>query len=394
MEQYDPLFDTLIPRRGTNSYKWDAAPSANVLPLWVADMDFATAPCIQQAVLRRAQHPIYGYVHVPDSYYQAVIDWFIRRHGFNMQRDWIIYTSGIVPAVSAIIQALTKPGDKVLVQTPVYNCFFSSIRNSGCTMVDCSLNLVGNRYEIDFKEFERLAADPNVKLFLLCNPHNPAGRAWTREELTCLAEICLRHGVFVISDEIHNELTLPPNRYTSLGCLDEPYLSNAAVLSSPSKSFNIAGLQIANITIKDEKCRQLVDRQININEVCDVNPFGVEALQAAYSSEGEQWLNRLIAYIDANYRFLCAFFQRELPMLQVVRMEATYLSWVDCSVLQRSSTQIEKELMQQQGVWFNAGDMYQPQGSPFVRINIACPRAILSEALQRFALYVRAQLKL
>lgn len=381
-------FDQVINRRGTNSVKWDSA-ADGVLPLWVADMDFATAPCVQEAVQRRAQHPVFGYVRVPDSYYEAVIRWFARRHQFSMQRDWIIYTSGVVPAISAIIQALTRPGDKVLVQTPVYNCFFSSIRNSGCQLADSPLVLHENRYEIDFEDFERKAQDPAVRLFLLCNPHNPAGRAWTQSELQRLADICLRHDVFIVSDEIHNELTLPGHKYTCLGALGEPYVRNAAILTSPSKSFNIAGLQIANITIADQDIRQRVDKQININEVCDVNPFGVEALQAAYSAEGEQWLEELLAYIQGNYNFLRDFFQRELPQLAVIDMEATYLPWVDCWPLGKASKQMEKELLGGQQVWFNAGDMYQPGNSTFLRINIACPRSILEEALQRFAKYVK-----
>lgn len=380
-------FDQVINRRGTNSVKWDSA-ADGVLPLWVADMDFATAPCVQEAVQRRAQHPVFGYVRVPDSYYEAVIRWFARRHQFTMQRDWIIYTSGVVPAISAIIQALTRPGDKVLVQTPVYNCFFSSIRNSGCQLADSPLVLHENRYEIDFEDFERKAQDPAVRLFLLCNPHNPAGRAWTQSELQRLADICLRHDVFIVSDEIHNELTLPGHKYTCLGALGEPYVRNAAILTSPSKSFNIAGLQIANITIADQDIRQRVDKQININEVCDVNPFGVEALQAAYSAEGEQWLEELLAYIQGNYNFLRDFFRRELPQLAVIDMEATYLPWVDCWPLGKASKQMEKELLGGQQVWFNAGDMYQPGNSTFLRINIACPRSILEEALQRFAKYV------
>lgn len=381
-------FDQVINRRGTNSVKWDSA-ADGVLPLWVADMDFATAPCVQEAVQRRAQHPVFGYVRVPDSYYEAVIRWFARRHQFTMQRNWIIYTSGVVPAISAIIQALTRPGDKVLVQPPVYNCFFSSIRNSGCQLADSPLVLHENRYEIDFEDFERKAQDPAVRLFLLCNPHNPAGRAWTQSELQRLADICLRHDVFIVSDEIHNELTLPGHKYTCLGALGEPYVRNAAILTSPSKSFNIAGLQIANITIADQDIRQRVDKQININEVCDVNPFGVEALQAAYSAEGEQWLEELLAYIQGNYNFLRDFFQRELPQLAVIDMEATYLPWVDCWPLGKASKQMEKELLGGQQVWFNAGDMYQPGNSTFLRINIACPRSILEEALQRFAKYVK-----
>lgn len=383
-------FDTLVERRGTNSYKWDALPSDDVLPLWVADMDFAVAPCIQEALRRRVEHPVYGYVRVPDSYYNKVIDWFARRHGFLMKREWIIYTIGVVPGISACLQALTRPGDKVLVQTPVYNCFFSSILNSGCEILDSPLQLHDGRYEMDFADLEWKASDPSAKIMLLCNPHNPAGRAWSRDDLQKVAEICLRHDVFIVCDEIHNELTLPGTKYTSLGCLGDEVLQHAAILTSSSKSFNTAGLQIANIIVANEEKRQLIDKAINVNEVCDVNPFGVEALQAAYSPEGEQWLKELMEYIDGNYRYLCEFFDQHLPQLPVVKMDSTYLSWVDCSALNKESGQIEKELLEQQHVWFNAGCMYTKQSSPFLRINIACPRGLLQQALERFRDYVRS----
>lgn len=383
-------FDRIIDRRGTNSYKWDACPSKEDLPLWVADMDFAVAPCIQDALRRRMEHPIYGYVRVPDSYYNKVIEWFARRHQFTMKREWIIYTIGVVPGISACIQALTRPGDKVLVQTPVYNCFFSSILNSGCEIADSPLLLNDGRYEMDFADLEEKAADPSVKIMLLCNPHNPAGRAWSREDLKKVADICLRHDVFIVCDEIHNELTLPGTKYTCLGTLGDEVLQHAAILTSSSKSFNIAGLQIANITVADEEVRQRIDKAININEVCDVNPFGVEALQAAYTPEGEQWLTELMAYIDGNYRFLRDFFAQNLPQLPVIKMDSTYLPWVDCSVLNKESEQIEKELLEQQHVWFNAGQMYAHKASPFLRINIACPRSVLQQALERFRDYVRS----
>ncbi len=383
-------FDTLVERRGTNSYKWDALPSDDVLPLWVADMDFAVAPCIQEALRRRVEHPVYGYVRVPDSYYNKVIDWFARRHRFLMKREWIIYTIGVVPGISACLQALTRPGDKVLVQTPVYNCFFSSILNSGCEILDSPLQLHDGRYEMDFADLEWKASDPSAKIMLLCNPHNPAGRAWSRDDLQKVAEICLRHDVFIVCDEIHNELTLPGTKYTSLGCLGDDVLQHAAILTSSSKSFNIAGLQIANIIVANDEKRQLIDKAINVNEVCDVNPFGVEALQAAYSPEGEQWLKELMEYIDGNYRFLCEFFDQHLPQLPVIKMDSTYLPWVDCSALNKESGQIEKELLEQQHVWFNAGCMYTKQSSPFLRINIACPRGLLQQALERFRDYVRS----
>lgn len=374
-------FDLVPSRWNTNSYKYDSAPNQEIIPLWVADMDFPTAPVVQEAILRRAQHPIFGYVKVPESFYQSTMNWFAHRHGWTIPRDAFIYTSGVVPAISAIIQGICKPGDKVLVQTPVYNCFFSSIRNSGCERVDSPLIYEDGTYRIDFEDFEQKASDPGVKVFLMCNPHNPAGRVWTREELTRLGEICLKHQVFVISDEIHCELVMPGYKYTPFASLSQEFMQNSAVCISPSKSFNIAGLQIANIIIADAEIQKKVDKAININEVCDVNPFGVEALQAAYTPEGEEWLMQLNDYIAGNYEYLCAFFLQELPQFPVTKLEGTYLAWIDVSSLNESSEQLEERLMEQQKVWINAGSMYGTEG--FIRINLACPRATLEEGLKR-----------
>jgi len=287
-------FDEITPRRGTNSYKWDSTADADVLPMWVADMDFRTAPPIIEALKQRVEHGIFGYVKVPDAYYEKTIDWFSRRHNWLISREWIIYTTGVVPAISAIIKAVTSPGDKVLVQTPVYNCFFSSIRNNGCELVTSNLVYANRTYTIDFDDLERKAADKAVKVMLLCNPHNPAGRVWTREELMRIGEICLLHNVFVIADEIHCEFVYPGHTYTPFASLGKELLLHSATCVSPSKAFNLAGLQIANIIIADEEIRCKVDKAININEVCDVNPFGVEALIAAYN-KGEEWLNQLMS---------------------------------------------------------------------------------------------------
>lgn len=375
-------FDEITPRRGTNSYKWDSSPDNDVLPLWVADMDFKTAPAIIEALNRRVEHGIFGYVRVPDAYYEAVINWFRRRHQWTMQKEWIIYTSGVVPALSAIIKAMTQPGDKVLVQAPVYNCFFSSIRNNGCEVV-CNELLYHNRtYTINYDDLEEKASDPSVKVMLLCNPHNPVGRVWTPEELKRIGEICLRNNVFIVADEIHCELVYPGHTYTPFASLSEEFLQHSATCTSPSKSFNLAGLQIANITIADAAIRQQVDKAININEVCDVNPFGVEALIAAYN-ESEEWLKQLLAYLQENYRYLCDFFSEHLPQFPVIKLEGTYLVWVDCSVLNKSSEAIATELLNNRKVWINEGTMYGDSGEQFIRINIACPRELLQEALQR-----------
>ena len=374
-------FDDVPSRWNTNSYKYDSAPDKEIIPLWVADMDFPTAPVVQQAVEKRAQHPIFGYVKVPEDFYQSTMQWFSRRHGWSIPRDSFIYTSGVVPAISAIIQGITNPGDKVLVQTPVYNCFFSSIRNSGCICVDSPLVYEDRTYHIDFEDFESKLSDPQVKVFLMCNPHNPAGRVWTPEELKRVGDLCIKHNVFVISDEIHNELVMPGYKYTPFASLSEDFMMHSAICISPSKSFNIAGLQIANIIIADDKIRQLVDKAININEVCDVNPFGVVALQAAYTSEGEEWLNQLNAYISANYDLLCDFFEKELPNYPVTKLEGTYLAWINIKASGESSEHMEERLLNDYKVWINAGTMYGTEG--FIRINLACPHATLLEGLKR-----------
>ena len=380
-------FDELISRRGTNSYKWDSAADAGVLPLWVADMDFRTAPAITEALARRVAHGIFGYTRVPEAYYNAVTGWFARRHGWHFKKEWMIYTSGVVPAISAIIKALARPSDKVLVQTPVYNCFFSSIRNNGCEAACSPLLRTGDTYRMDFDDLERKAADPAVKLMLLCNPHNPAGRVWTREELTRLGEICLRHDVTVVADEIHCELVFPEYTYTPFASISEEFQRRSVACVSPSKAFNIAGLQIANIVAADDGMRERIDRAININEVCDVNPFGVEATIAAYN-EGEEWLTQLIGYLKGNYEFMKDYCAKHLPDFPTAKLEGTYLVWMDCSVLHIPSEELERQLVEQARLWLNAGAMYRSPKEGFMRWNIACPRQRLAEALDRFRSFV------
>lgn len=376
-------FDEIIPRRNTNSVKWDEAAQDDIIPLWVADMDFRVLPQITEALRQRVDHGVFGYTHVPDSYYESVIRWFKDRHGLQgVKPSDIIYTSGVVPAISAIVRGLTLPGDKVLVQTPVYNCFFSSIRNQGCMVEENHLVYKNNTYVVDWDDFERKCADSRVRIFLLCNPHNPAGRVWKKEELQRMGEICQKHDVFVISDEIHCELVMPGNEYTPFASLSDGFLKNSATCVAPTKAFNIAGLQIANIIVKDRTKRERIDRAINIHEVCDVNPFGVIATEAAYTEEGAEWLRQLNTYLFANYRFLCDFFSKHFPSLEVVKLEGTYLVWVDCSSLGKSSTEIVNNLYRH-GVWMNDGVMYGENQRAFIRINIACPRKILEEGLLR-----------
>lgn len=393
MAKFD--FNIAPDRRGSGSYKWDSLPparsEADIIPLWVADMDFRTAPCIVDALRRRVDHGVFGYTLVPDAYYDALTSWFERRHGYTIRRDSVIYVPGVVPAISAIIKALTRPGDGVIVQTPVYNCFFSSIRNNGCDIVRNPLIRIDLEdglftYKMDLEVLEHLASRKENRVMLLCNPHNPAGRAWTREELEAVADICLRNGVTLVSDEIHCDLTMPGSHFTSLGCLDEKYTSASIICNSPSKAFNTAGLQIANIICGNDDLRTVVDRAVNDNEVCDVNPFGVAGLMAAYN-EGGEWLDELVEYLYGNYRWLLDFMRRELPFLPVTKLEATYLAWVDVSSLGIPSEELEAFLVKEAGVWLNAGEMYGDDA--FMRINLACPRTRLSEAMTRLVPVLR-----
>ena len=400
-------FDELVERRGTNCVKWDESPSEDVIPLWVADMDFRVAPAIQKALRERVEHGVFGYNIVPESYYEAVISWFRRRHQWEIQRQWILYTTAVVPAISCVIKALTMPGEKVLILSPAYNCFFSSIKNNGCEVlesellftvdglqftddysaaeeglaskstVNCKLSTVN--FKINFDDFEAKCADEKTTVFLLCNPHNPSGRVWTREELQRMYDICKKHGVKVVSDEIHCELIMPGHEFVPFGTITD----DCVVMNSPSKNFNTAGLQIANIICSHPSWRRRIDRAININEVCDVNPFGIVALQAAYN-ESEDWLDELNQYLWGNYQVLCDFIDKNLPQWKVCPLEGTYLPWVDVSAMGIPVETLCQRLLQEAKVWINPGTMYGPEtGKGYVRFNIATQRSRLVEALER-----------
>ena len=387
-------FDELVERRGTNCVKWDESPSADVIPLWVADMDFRVAPAIQKALQQRVEHGVFGYNIVPESYYEAVISWFHRRHQWEIKRQWILYTTAVVPAMSVVIKALTMPGEKVLILSPAYNCFFSSIRNNGCEVLESPLRLISPpelggvggglnerhpSFEIDWQDFEAKCADEKTTLFLLCNPHNPTGRVWTKEELQRMYDICKKHGVKVVSDEIHCELVMPGYEFVPLGTITD----DCVVMNSPSKNFNTAGLQIANIICSHPGWRRRIDRAININEVCDVNPFGIVALQAAYN-ESEDWIDELNQYLWGNYQVLRDFIDKNLPQWKVCRLEGTYLPWVDVSAMGIPVESLCQRLLQEAKVWINPGTMYGPEtGKGYVRFNIATQRNRLVEALER-----------
>lgn len=394
-------FDIIPNRRGTNCVKWDEA-AEGMLPLWVADMDFAVAPCVQEAIMKRAMHPCFGYTLVPDAYYESIQRWFSVRHDWHIEREEILYTIGVVPAIAAILKAVCQVGDNVAILTPIYNCFYSNIRNAGCQALSVPLIVKSDKlkaetshpdegeeslfsYSIDWEALEAALAHEKTTVLLLCNPHNPVGRIWTKEELQRVAQLCQKYHVTVISDEIHNELTRPGTSYCPWGTIGDEYQSMAAICTSPSKSFNIAGLQNANIMVRDAELRRKIDRAINLNETCDVNPFGVVASMAAYD-EGADWLDALRDYIWKNYDFACDYLYKELPQLGIADMQATYLMWVDCRSLQAGLAQ---RLINEANVWFAEGENYGVEGRGFLRINLATSRAVLAEALKRFVSNVK-----
>jgi len=398
-------FDEIINRRGTGCVKWDEqaplqsedrALSEDMIPLWVADMDFKAAPAIQEAIRKRAEHGVFGYTVVEEPYYEAIISWFKRRHDWTIRREEILYTTGVVPAMSVAIKALTMPGEKVLILSPDYNCFFSSIRNNGCEVLETILrqkdenedhqeNVTEPQWVVDFDDFEAKCADEKTTVFLLCNPHNPTGRVWTKEELSRMNDICMKHGVKVVSDEIHCELVMPGHTFQPFAAVSEACRENSVILNSPSKSFNIAGLQIANIICSRPDWRRRLDRAININEVCDVNPFGPVALMAAYN-ESEDWIDELNQYLWGNYQVLCNFVAKNLPQWKVSPLEGTYLPWVDIKATGMTSQAYADHLLKETNVWVNPGTMYgKESGEGYIRLNIACPRALLTEALERIA---------
>lgn len=379
--KYD--FDELVERRNTGCVKWDECPNDEVIPLWVADMDFKAAPAIQEAIRKRAEHGVFGYTFVDDSYYDAVISWFQRRHDWTIHREEILYTIGVVPAMSVAIKALTMPGEKVLILSPDYNCFFSSVKNNGCEVLETVLKRVGDSFEVDWADFEAKCADEKTTVFLLCNPHNPTGRVWSKTELMRMNDICLKHNVKVVNDEIHCELVMPGYKFQPFAAVSESCRQNSVILNSPSKSFNIAGLQTANIICSQPEWRRRLDRAININEVCDLNPFGPVALKAAYN-DSEDWIDALNEYIYGNYQFLCDFIGKEIPQWHVCKLEGTYLPWIDISTMNIKAKALCDKLLKEAKVWLNPGTMYGPQsGEKYVRINIATQRSRLKDALLR-----------
>lgn len=391
-------FDAEIDRTGTHSIKWeflfeghklvfgDHAQAKHgrdrLLPMWVADMDFRCPPAVIDALTERVAHGIFGYAMPSDSYYTAVIDWMARRYGVVVEREWLVLTPGVVPALNMLVETLIAPGDKVLVQRPVYYPFFAAIENNGGEIVSNTLALENGRYTIDFDDLVAKAADPAVKMAILCSPHNPVGRVWTREELTRFGEICLANDVLVISDEIHCDLIYDGVAFTSFAAINETFAQKSIICTAPSKTFNMAGLKTSNIIIQDKEIRAKFNKTLNRHGLMGGNALGIVATEAAYT-HGEAWLAEAMAYIEANYHFMVAYLAEHLPQLEVIRPEGTYLVWVDCRKLGLDAAARRQLLLGEAKVFLDNGEMFGPEGEGFERFNLACPRSILAEALER-----------
>ena len=371
-------FDTIVDRRGTNALKWDIAPGE--LPMWVADMDFAVAPAILEAVSAKARTGVFGYGIVPPEFAEAIVGWWGTRYGWAIDPGWIHFVDGIVPAISSMIRTLSSPGDGVLVQSPVYNCFYSSIRNSGRVVVTNDLPYDGRTYGIDWADLEAKLADPRTALFLLCNPQNPTGQLWSPEELTRMGDLAAAHDVVVISDEIHCDITEPGRSYTPYGRVapDPRWIA----LVSPTKSFNIPGLQTAALIAADPVLRERSVAGLNRDEIAEPGAFAVEAAIAAYT-QGAGWLDELRTYVWGNLARLRTVLGEAVPQLHVVPGQATYLAWVDVSAVASDGTALADFLRERTGLVVNPGAMYGDNGRTFLRVNLACPRALLDDGLDR-----------
>lgn len=376
--KYD--FDRLTDRGDTNSMKWDVPDGQ--LPMWVADMDFETAPEIAEAIRKRAAHGIFGYTVVPEAWRQAVAGWWERRHGFPMETEWLVFCTGVVPAVSSAVRKLTTPGENVLVQTPVYNIFFNSIRNNGRNVVENRLLYNGRNYRIDWEDLEKKLADPQTTLMILCNPHNPTGSIWSREELGRIGELCASNYVRVLSDEIHCDLTEPGYEYVPFASVSGDCARNSVTCIAPTKTFNLAGLQTAAVVVPDGDLRHKVERGLNTDEVAEPNAFAIDAAIAAFKN-GEVWLDALREYLSQNRRAAEYFLENEMEGVSLVSAHATYLLWIDCSRVAGDALELCHYLRNESGLYLSAGITYGEIGRQFLRLNAACPRARLLEGLER-----------
>ncbi len=385
MVEHKYNFDEIIKRTGTYSYKWDLMKDPDILPLWVADMDFKAAPAIYEAVNRLAKQGCYGYGVATKEYYEAIVNFHKRHYAQHVEKDWILSSTAVVPALTAILQALSLPGDEVIVQTPAYNCFFGCIKNSSCVLAENKLVYKYGRFSLDFDNLEELACHEKARFMLLCNPHNPSGRLWTKEELLSVIEIAKRHNLIVISDEIHCDIRPNGSVFHALTTLDESFNNNVITMRSGSKTFNIAGLKNAYIFTQNKEFLNRIDRQFNINEINDLSPFGIAATVAAYNN-CDDWIVELNDYIQDNYKLLVNFFNENFKEVKVSCLESTYLAWVDCSCFNMTGTEIKNILLRKGRLYVNDGEMYMSPYSGFLRINLGCPKSYLEEALKRFKL--------
>lgn len=379
-------FDTVTDRKNTNAIKYDLAKKRgkpeDAVSLWVADMDFPTAPCIQKAVAEKAAHGIWGYSRPDNRYYDALKKWYKERHNFEVQNEWVVNTPGVCFALATAVKAFTKEGESVLIQKPVYYPFFNIINSLQRKVVNSSLILKNNHYEIDFDDFERKIVQENVKMFILCSPHNPGGRVWTKQELQKISEICLAHNVLVVSDEIHSDITFGSNVHTVYGSLSEQALKNSIICTAPSKSFNLAGLQFSNIFIADEKLRKAFSEELDKTGYDEPSVFGIVAATAAYS-EGADWFDSVKSYIWENILFAKNYIEENASKIKVLVPEGTYLLWLDFSKTGLSDSEINDKVLNKAKVWLDSGSMFGKEGEKFQRINCATPRIILEDALKR-----------
>lgn len=376
--KYD--FDKLTDRRGTGSLKWDVPHGE--LPMWVADMDFETAPEIIRALQERAVHGIFGYHVVTEDWYEAYRSWWERRHQLEMEKEWLIFCTGVVPAISSTVRKLTTVGENVLIQTPVYNIFFNSIRNNGRNVLESPLVYKNGEYSIDFADLEEKLADPQTTLMLLCNPHNPIGKIWDSETLARIGELCGKHHVLVLSDEIHCDLTDPEYRYIPFASVSRACRDNSITCLAPTKAFNLAGLQTAAVMVPNPVLRHKLNRGLNTDEVAEPNAFAVAAAVAAFD-QGEEWLEDLRHYLWENKQYVRKFIGERLPEIRVVPSDATYLLWLDCSLITGDGGALAAFIRRDSGLYLTEGEEYGEPGKSFIRLNTACPRERLREGLER-----------
>lgn len=373
-------FDTVIDRRNTASLKWDVGPGE--LPMWVADMDFMAAPEIREALAERVCHGVFGYSVVPEEWARAIAGWWRRRHGLEIAPEWLTFCTGAVPAISSIVRKLTTPNENVLILTPVYNIFFNSIVNNGCRALECPLTYDVGRYEIDWIDLEAKLADPQTTLMILCNPHNPVGRIWDKKTLARIGELCAIYGVTVISDEVHCDLTDPGLSYTPFTAASQTCRDISVSCIAPTKAFNIAGLQTAAVMVPNPRLHHRVWRALNTDEVAEPNAFAVAATVAAFE-RGEAWLDALRAYICENKQTVKRFLEAELPALRLTESQATYLLWIDCAAITDDTDALTESIREKTGLYLSAGAQFGGNGRQFVRMNIACPRSVLMDGLNR-----------